>query len=244
MLVRKKISLNDVQIKMDDDGAGKFAGYASVFGGTHSSGDVIVKGAFAHTLRTHGKPKMFLEHAWAGFAGGAAALPIGKYTKAIEDDHGLYVEGEFTPGMSLSSEVRAAMKHGTLDGLSVGGFIKKSDYDETESGRVIRRWTHLVEVSPVVFPDDGAARVDQSSVKGGAALLDAIESAETIRDLEMLLRDVAGFSRVASVALLARCKSLFGSQGEPAANDDAQCLKALLEHANGFVQRITNSFQK
>jgi HK97 family phage prohead protease len=216
MLLRKTLSLNDVALKVEGD-SGRFAGYASVFGGVHESGDIIVKGAFDYTLRTHGKPKMFLEHSWA-FTMGAAALPIGKYLVAREDDHGLYVEGEFTPGMSLSSEVRAAMKHGTLDGLSIGGFIKKGDYDETESGRVIRRWTKLVEVSPVVFPDDPSARVDGATVKGGADLLEAIEEAETIREIEQLLRDAAGLSKGAAAALVARVKSVT-KRVEPAEDD-------------------------
>lgn len=112
---------------------------------------------------TNGKPKMFFNHEWG--------MPIGKYTKATEDDHGLLVEGELTPGLSLSSDVRAAMKHGTLDGLSIGGYVKKGDYDETETGRVIRRWSTLMEVSPVVFPADSAARIDAASVKGGTDLI-------------------------------------------------------------------------
>lgn len=227
MLLRKTLSLNDVQLKMEGE-TGRFSGYATVFGGQHASGDVIVKGAFDYTLRTHGKPRMFLEHAWANpFAGGAAALPIGRYLTAKEDDRGLFVEGEFTPGMSLSADVRAAMKHGTLDGLSVGGFLKKGDYDETDTGRVIRRWTRLLEVSPVVFPDDGAARIDQASVKGGADILEAIAEIDSVRDLECLLRDAAGLSKGASTALVARVKSLFG-QGDPGPAED-KAMSAFLE---------------
>lgn len=237
MLLRKNLSLSDVQLKMEDDGHGRFSGYASVFGGTHASGDIVVKGAFDYTLRTFGKPKMFLEHSWASFsASGAASLPIGKYLQAKEDDHGLFVEGEFTPGMTLSAEVRAAMKHGTLDGLSVGGFIKKGDYDETDSGRVIRRWTKLLEISPVVFPDDGAARVDMSTVKGGSDILEAIAEIATIRDLENLLRDAAGFSKGAACALAARVKTLF-PQGDPGAAE-AKAIAQLNERITRITQQL------
>ena len=238
MLLRKTLSLSEVELKVEGD-TGRFAGYASVFGGVHSSGDIIVKGAFDYTLRTHGKPKMFLEHAWASmFASGAGALPIGKYLVAKEDDHGLYVEGEFTPGMSLSSEVRAAMKHGTLDGLSVGGFIKKGDYDETDSGRVIRRWTRLVEVSPVVFPDDGAARVEAASVKS-ADLLEAIEEIATIRELERFLRDAGGLTKGAATALVARAKTVLGVEGEPDTGSvEAKALKELHDRLQAFGNAI------
>ena len=116
MLLKKTLSLSDCQIKLDGD-SGKFAGYASVFGGTDSYGDTILRGAFESTLRNNGKPKMFYGHQWD--------IPIGKWIKAKEDDHGLFVEGELTPGLSKSADVHAALKHGTLDGLSIGGYLKR-----------------------------------------------------------------------------------------------------------------------
>lgn len=218
MLLRKTLSLNDVSLKMDGE-TGRFSGYASVFGGTDSYGDTIVRGAFDYTLRNHGKPKMFFNHDWD-------SLPVGKWLSAKEDDHGLFVDGEFTPGLAAAESVRSAMKHGTLDGLSIGGYMKKGDYDETESGRVIRRWSNLVEVSPVVFPADAAARVDLSSVKG-ADILDAIEEAANIREIEQLLRDAAGLSKRAAAALVARVKAV-ASLGDPA-DTEAKTLQALAE---------------
>lgn len=217
MLLRKTLKLSDVSLKMDGE-VGKFSGYASVFGGVDSYGDTIIKGAFESTLRAHGKPKMFFNHEWH--------MPIGKYTVAKEDDHGLYVEGELTPGLGLSSDVRAAMLHGTLDGLSIGGYVKAGDYEESEHGRVIRKWSKLMEVSPVVFPADAAARIDRDSLKS-EDLLEAIEQVETIRDLECLLRDAGGFSKGAALALTARVKSMFG-QGEPDGQDEAKLAEILV----------------
>lgn len=211
MLLRKTLSLSDADIKMDGE-TGRFSGYASVFGGVDSYGDTIIKGAFESTLRANGKPKMFFNHEWN--------MPIGKWLVAKEDDKGLYVEGELTPGLGLSADVRAAMKHGTLDGLSIGGFLKKGDFEDTEGGRIIRKWSNLAEVSPVVFPADSAARVDLSSVKGGPDLAEAIEQAQSIREIEQLLRDAAGLSKGAAVALVARVKALAG-RGD---SDDAEAM--------------------
>lgn len=208
MLLRKTLSLSDVSLKMEGEG-GRFSGYASVFGGVDSYGDTILRGAFESTLRQNGKPKMFFNHNWE-------TLPVGKWTSAKEDDHGLFMEGEFTPGLAAAEAVRSAMKHGTLDGLSIGGFLRKGDFEETEGGRVIRKWSNLIEVSPVVFPADSAARVDLSSVKGGRAVLDAIEEMQSVNDLECLLRDVAGLSKGAAIALVARAKVVMGVPGEPA----------------------------
>lgn len=227
MLVRKHLSLSDAALKMDGD-TWRFAGYASTFGGVDSYGDTIVKGAYIETLRSGAAPLMFLEHAWAGLSAGAAAMPIGKWTKAQEDDHGLYVEGELTPGMSLSTDVRAALKHGTLSGLSVGGYVRKGDYDETETGRAIRKWSKLVEISVVAMPANTDARVDASTVKG-ADILDAIAEIETIRDLESLLRDAAGLSKSAATALVSRAKLIFTPQGEPAGDAEQRAMKAVAE---------------
>jgi len=222
MLLRKHLCLNDVELKLEGDG-GTFSGYASVFGGVDSYGDTIIKGAFEHSLKNNGKPKMFYGHDWS--------MPVGKWTKAREDDKGLWVEGELTPGLTRAADVHAALKHGTLDGLSIGGFLKKGDYEDTEGGRVIRRWTNLVEVSPVVFPADGAARIDASSVKG-ADFLEAIDACDSIRDLEGLLRDAGGFSKGASAAYLARAKSILGVRD---AHDDDLATKEILAR----IQRIT-----
>jgi len=215
MLLRKHLSLSDCDIKLDGD-TGRFAGYASVFGGVDSYGDTILRGAFGSSLTRNGKPKMFFQHDWH--------MPIGKWTTVREDDKGLWVEGELTKGLSLADDVHAALRHGTLDGLSIGGFVKKGDYEETEGGRVIRRWDNLVEVSPVVFPADAAARIDAGSVKG-ADILDALDECERLSEIEQLLRDAAGLSKRAAAALVARVKAV-AERGEPA-GDDAAAIKAL-----------------
>lgn len=206
MLIKKTLKLDDVQLKMDGE-TGKFSGYASVWGGVDSYGDTIQKGAFADTLKS-AHPKMFWNHEWS--------MPIGKWTLAKEDDRGLFVEGELTPGLGLAADVRAAMKHGTLDGLSIGGFLRKGDYEEKDGIRIISKWSNLMEVSPVVFPADGAARIDLTSVKSFAEDIDRVE---TIRDFEYFLRDAGNFSKGAAQALTARAKTLFslrdaGNEGE------------------------------
>ena len=204
---RKTLSLADCQVKLDGD-SGRFAGYASVFGGVDSYGDTIIKGAYDHTLRKHGKPKMFIQH-------DANGLPAGKWSITKEDDHGLYVEGELTPGMSKSEDAKAALKHGTIDGLSIGYMLKKDDSEETEKGgRLIRRVSHLLEISLVTFPADAAARVDLSSIKS-----EEIEQLETIRDFERLLRDVGAFDQVTAKRLVTKARELFAQRD---VGDDVQ----------------------
>lgn len=224
---RKTLSLSDCQIKMADDGEGRFAGYASVFGGVDSYGDTILKGAFESTLKKNGKPKMFAQHESWG-------LPIGKWLVAKEDDHGLYVEGEFTPGLTRAQDTYAALKHGTVDGLSIGYWLKSGDYDELEDGakRIIKRVSHLAEVSIVTWPADTAARVDLTSVKS------AVEGLETIRDFERFLRDAGGLSKGLAEALVSRAKLIF-VQGEPEPKPaDAKAMQELQAMLQRMQARI------
>lgn len=221
--ILKTLKLEHVSLKFDGE-SGTFSGYASVFGGVDSYGDTILKGAFEASLR-NGKPKMFFNHEWR--------MPVGKYTKAREDDKGLWVEGELTPGLALAQDVRAAMMHGTLDGLSIGGWVKKGDYDETDTGRVIRKWSNLVEVSPVVFPADGAARIDPASVKS-VDFEAELPACKTERDIERLLRD-AGLGKWEAMALVSRAKAIFSGRDVPGIVD-AKAAAAILERLERLGQ--------
>lgn len=196
---RKTQSLADCEIKIDS-ATGTFSGYASVFNGVDSYGDTILPGAYADTLATMW-PKMFLNH-------DSDELPIGKWLEIKEDSTGLYVTGEFTPGLADAVDVYAALKHGTVDGLSIGYVLQPDGYsqqlDEAGNpgyGRVISKVARLVEISVVTFPADGSARID--NVKS------EIEKLETVRDFERFLRDVGGLSKSASGALIAQAKSIF-----------------------------------
>ncbi|MGZ8339135.1 MAG: HK97 family phage prohead protease [Telluria sp.] len=213
MLIKKTLPFGETEFKFAED-SGQFKGYASVFGGVDSYRDTIIKGAYLDTLREHGIPKMFYNHVWD--------MPIGKYTLVDEDTKGLWVEGELTPGHSRASDVRASMLHRTLDGLSIGGRLRKGDYkDGNDGGRIIHKWSMLKEVSPVVFPADGAARIDLDSVKFEQEMTEI----ETIRDFEYFLRDAGNFSKGAAQALTARAKVLFALR-DAGGNDEAKSVEA------------------
>jgi uncharacterized protein len=222
---RKTLALEFTEIKLSGSDSNKFAGYASKFNGVDSYGDTIAPGAFAKTLKDrkdNGRQvKMFFNHrGWD--------MPIGKWLKADEDEKGLFVEGELTPKNSVAENVLASMKHGTLDGLSIGFRLSKDDYEIVGNGerRLIKNITDLVEISVVTFPADDAARVDLDSIKSG---LDDIES---IRDLERFLRDAGGFSKGAAAALVARATKLLRS--ESGGGEEAKTAQQLLQTLEGF----------
>ena len=203
MQITKTLNLAATELKFNAE-TGIFKGYASVFDGLDSYGDTIKKGAYLGTLKDNGMPKLFYNHKWD--------MPVGRYTHADEDSKGLWVEGELTPNHSLASDVRAAMLHETLDGLSIGGMLAKGDFKSTDQGgRVIHKWTKLVEVSPVVFPADGMARIESVKNIDFEVLL---PECKTERDIERLLRD-AGLGKWEAMAIVSRAKAIFDGRDAP-----------------------------
>jgi HK97 family phage prohead protease len=205
MLTRKTLAFSDCGIKFAGakTEAG-FSGYASTFNGVDSYNDRIAPGAYDSVIKSIAAgaarmPKMFVNHkAWE--------LPIGKWLSLSQDDVGLKVEGELTPGNPNAAAVRASMEHGTVDGLSIGFRLLKGDtemvQEKGEEIRLIKNISELVEISVVTFPADEDARVDPTSLKS------AVETIETIRDLEAFLRD-AGLPRSLAKATAGQAKRIF-----------------------------------
>jgi uncharacterized protein len=219
----KSLSHSKIDLKITE---GTFSGYASVFGGVDSYGDTIEKGAFADTLKTYGLPKMFFNH-------DSSSVPIGKWMDAEEDDKGLKLYGEFTKGNTLAEQVRAALLHQTIDGLSIGFRLAKDDYTEKDDGRVIHRITRLAETSIVTFPADLAARVDIESVKS-----EEIASLSTIRDFELFLRDSGAFSKSAAQIFIARAKQVFACGGAANQNTEKTEFDELLTRMKSIQSKL------
>lgn len=209
MIQCKLLPFESTQVKLTDE-KGSFAGYASVFGGNDSYGDTILKGAYAKTLANRKRlPWMLFNHV------GSAKEPksdlptqIGLWTKMVEDEKGLWVEGKITYGHPVGSAVIASMRNGAIDGLSIGYRVSSEDYEpKPEGGRVISNMD-LVEVSVVENPADYEARISLDTVKS------QIEEVKTIRDAERLLREAAGLSRDSARFLIAKIKSVVLSESE------------------------------
>jgi HK97 family phage prohead protease len=203
---RKILSLSDVELKMSADGGGSFVGYASTFNGIDSYNDMILPGAYAGIIAgikagSVRLPKMFVNHdSWS-------SIPLGKWTGLEEDDHGLLVHGELTPGNLQAGQIKAAMQHETIDGLSIGYSLKNTDYINKESDagqiRIISNISRLAEISVVTWPADDDARIDLTSVKS------ALDEITSIKEFEDFLRDAGGFSKSLATAAASRAKRLF-----------------------------------
>jgi HK97 family phage prohead protease len=207
----KLLSLECLSLKMaDDQGAMKFAGYASMFGGVDAYGDTIDPKAYDRTIKRK-KGDRPIRMRWNHFG-----PVIGKWTDIRTDESGLYVEGELTPGHSIASDVYASMKHGAVDGMSIGYYPKKIEMLGEEAGKERRllKEIELVEISVVEDPADLGAKIE--------AVKSAIEDARSLKEIEAILRDAGRFSRADACALVARIKSL--ARGERDAEAEAKDL--------------------
>lgn len=209
----KLFSLEAAEFKFSTEKPGFFTGYASKFNGVDAYGDTILPGAYAKTLEGRTRPvQMRWNH---------RGPVIGKFTTIKEDAVGLYVEGELTPGHSVAEDARASMKHGAVTGLSIGYRIPEGGSEKSEHGGRLLKQIDLVEISVVESPADVHAQI--SSVKS------AIDEAESLKEIETLLRDAGGFSRADACALVARIKSM--QQRESVAEEDQFCAAVALAFA-------------
>ena len=171
-----------------------FAGYASKFNGIDAYGDMILPGAYSDTIVNRDKPILMMRNHWEGV--------IGKWTMMQEDEDGLYVEGELTPGHSLAQDTYALLKHGAISGLSIGYVPVDQEDGVFEEKRVrILKKINLVEISVVDNAADSGAKI--TNVKDLTAL----------KDIESLLRS-RGFSRSEATAIVAQVKSIAHGERE------------------------------
>lgn len=189
----KTLQTNALELKFTD--GMKFSGYASVFDGIDSYGDTIMKGAYQDTLKNRERSiKMRFNH---------YSNVIGKWTNLKEDNKGLYVEGELTQGHSLAEDVYASLKHGAIDGMSIGYRVR--DFEKNGDIRLLKS-IELIEISIVEEPADLNAKVGE--VKS------LIEECKTLKEFETILRDAGGFSRTDATMLVSRIKSFGRSDYE------------------------------
>jgi HK97 family phage prohead protease len=212
---RKSIDCGfDIRAVADD---GMIEGYGSVFNVIDSYSDIIAPGAFKATLAEHKAngtmPAMLWQH--------DMREPIGVWTEMREDAAGLFVRGKIAAETTRGRDALALLKMKALNGLSIGFWSREWSYDADKDIRTLTA-VDLAETSVVTMPANSKARV--TSVK-------SIESLESIRDAEQMLRE-RGFSKTEAVALVAKIKGLrpgdpsqSGGPGDPVADELVAALK-------------------
>lgn len=197
-LSHKTLRLESAEIKLDQSKEGWFSGYASKFNGVDSYGDTILPGAYVKTIDPQRDRPIQMRWNHRGPV-------IGKWITMREDAQGLYVEGQLTPGHSVAEDVKASLAFGSVTGMSIGYRIVDSEKKD-DGGRILKE-IDLVEISVVESPADTGAQV--TNVK------DALDEAESLKELETLLREAGGFSRSEAVAIIAKARHIGQSESVP-----------------------------
>lgn len=180
----------------EDDGPGTFAGYGSTFGGVDMVADTIQRGAYAETIPQFIQRGFLADnHRWSE--------QIGIITLAREDEHGLWIEGEFHPtpeAQAMRARVRHRLMAGKFVGLSIGADILdyetrtvdtpvKVPWGYSDEIRVITRM-HLYEVSIASVPID--TRAELVGAKSGQPFADeAMAARDVVRGFVVRARSLA-----------------------------------------------------
>ncbi|GAA0784165.1 HK97 family phage prohead protease [Roseibium denhamense] len=130
----------------------RFAGYASLFETLDGAGDRIMAGAFRKSLRQRGvsRTAMLWQH--------DPERPIGRWTRLIETEDGLWAEGELTTGVGLAAEAARLLAGGAMNGLSIGFKARMAQRSANRRERLLSE-IDLWEISLVTFPQMEEARV-------------------------------------------------------------------------------------
>lgn len=211
----------DLEIKAVSD-AGVIEGYASVFGGSPDSyGDVIAPGCFAKTLQRHKQAGTMPLMLWGH---DASQPPIGNWTDMAEDGKGLWVQGEVALDDPMGARVHTALKRKAMRGLSIGYETRDSETDPKKPGVRLLKEVELWEVSPVNFPAQRRAMVDNvKSILAGNEL-------PSLPQFEEFLRE-AGFSKSQATAIAGKGLAPL-LRGEPGNTDEAAEYLAALAALN------------
>jgi hypothetical protein len=151
MGLERKFARFDADLTLTD-GAG-IEGYASYFGDTDQSGDVVVAGAYTTSLARLSAERRQVKMLWQH----DPAQPIGVWDEVREDKRGLYVKGRLLEAVGRGREAAALIGAGAIDGLSIGYRTVRAT--KNDKGQRLLQELELWEVSLVTFPMLPNARV-------------------------------------------------------------------------------------
>lgn len=130
------------------------SGYAAVFNNKDKAGDILIKGCFAKSIQDRGpesqandKIIMLWQH--------DHHEPIGKITKLIEDEKGLYFEA-YIDDVERGNQAIKQLESGTLNQFSIGySYVwERCEYDNERDAFIVKEVV-LYEISVVSIGCNG-----------------------------------------------------------------------------------------
>jgi HK97 family phage prohead protease len=152
--------------------SGVIEGYASVFDEKDLGSDIVVRGAYANTLRAKsaGRIPMLYGH-------DRARPPIGVWTEFREDQKGLFSRGWIDRASNDGGQLYRIIQKGAEFGISIGYRPVKHRFDAGRQARILEE-IDLLEVSLTPLPMNESSRVETakaaSDLRGDEAFIRAI----------------------------------------------------------------------
>ena len=189
MDIEQKFFALETEFKSEssNDDSMTFSGYGAYFNNVDSYGDVILPGAFKDNVSRSKKgdfPVMLSQHGMDDYT------PVGVFTKIVEDEKGLYVEGKLantTMGRDLY-ELMKMTPRPAIKGMSIGYRVTEAEYPAGKNDSKFPKGCYrkikaadVLEISIVTFPANKKATITN------------VKSEFVIRDAEKALRE-AGYS--------------------------------------------------
>lgn len=136
------------ELKSTPKNDGTFEGYASTFGNTDATGDVVLPGAFARSIREKGPRGVAL--LWQH--GRESLDPVGEWLELREDSKGLFVKGQLFMDLARAKDRLLLLRRKAVDALSFGFSVPPggAEYDVKTGIRKLKE-VALFEISPVTF---------------------------------------------------------------------------------------------
>lgn len=144
--------------------SGEFSGYANTFGNVDHGGDVTMPGAFAKAL-----PEFLREGflAWGHDWNDPVAMP----KEAYEDEHGLFIKGQFH-STARAQEARTIAQERIAAGLTMGlsiGYAVENGTPNKSGGLDLHTIYPLWETSLVMVPMNAASYITAMKAQADAA---------------------------------------------------------------------------
>ena len=133
------------------------SGYAAVFNNIDKSRDMLIKGCFAKSIQDRG-PESLANDKIILLWHHKMDEPIGRITKLVEDDYGLYFEAEID-NVERGNQAIEQFKSGTLNQFSIGyRYIwEKCEWNDTDEFLMVKE-VALFEISPVSVGCNGLTK--------------------------------------------------------------------------------------
>lgn len=144
---------NALPLEIKAESSGRISGYGSIFGNVDGYGERVLPGAFKASLAQHSQRGSRLKMLWQH----RADMPIGIWSRAVEDGKGLFVDGQINLKTDAGRNAYEHISAGDVDSLSIGYHEKNAQRDRDGVLDLIE--LDVYEVSPVTFPANRDASI-------------------------------------------------------------------------------------